>query len=56
MIAYSRRHTGSDTASEFAVVKILVTDSSGHLGEALVRTLREQAHEVVALEGPYPVE
>ena len=31
-------------------MKILVTGSSGHLGEALVRTLREQAHEVVALD------
>ena len=31
-------------------MKILVTGSSGHLGEALVRTLRQQAHEVVALD------
>src|ERR1044072_7505732 len=31
-------------------MKILVTGSSGHLGEGLVRTLREQAHEVVALD------
>jgi UDP-glucose 4-epimerase len=31
-------------------MKILVTGSSGHLGEALVRTLQEQAHEVVALD------
>jgi UDP-glucose 4-epimerase len=31
-------------------MKILVTGSSGHLGEALVRTLREQAHEIVALD------
>jgi len=31
-------------------MKILVTGSSGHLGEALVRTLREQAHEVVGLD------
>ena len=31
-------------------MKILVTGSSGHLGEALVRTLREQAHEVIALD------
>jgi UDP-glucose 4-epimerase len=37
-------------------MKILVTGSSGHLGEALVRTLREQEHDVVALdvlEGPF---
>ena len=37
-------------------MKILVTGSSGHLGEALVRILREQEHEVVALdvlEGPF---
>jgi UDP-glucose 4-epimerase len=31
-------------------MKILVTGSSGHLGEALVRTLRELEHEVVALD------
>jgi UDP-glucose 4-epimerase len=31
-------------------VKILVTGSSGHLGEALVRVLSEQAHEVVGLD------
>ncbi|HJT12831.1 MAG TPA: NAD(P)-dependent oxidoreductase [Dongiaceae bacterium] len=40
-------------------MKILVTGSSGHLGEALVRTLREQAHEVVALdilESPFTTE
>ncbi len=49
-IAYSRRHTASDIASELPSMKILVTGSSGHLGEALVRTLREQAHEVVALD------
>jgi UDP-glucose 4-epimerase len=40
-------------------MKILVTGSSGHLGEALVRTLREQAHEVLALdilESPFTTE
>jgi nucleoside-diphosphate-sugar epimerase len=31
-------------------VKVLVTGSSGHLGEALVRTIREQGHEVVGLD------
>jgi UDP-glucose 4-epimerase len=31
-------------------VKILVTGSSGHLGEALVRTLRQQGHEVTGLD------
>ena len=30
--------------------KVLVTGSSGHLGEALVRVLREQGHEVVGLD------
>ncbi len=37
-------------------MKILVTGSSGHLGEALVRTLGEPEHEIVALdirEGPF---
>lgn len=31
-------------------MKILVTGSSGHLGEALVRTLRESSHEAVGLD------
>ena len=31
-------------------MKILVTGSAGHLGEALVRTLRDQDHEVVGLD------
>ncbi len=30
--------------------RFLVTGSSGHLGEALVRTLREQGHDVVGLD------
>lgn len=37
-------------------MRILVTGSSGHLGEALVRTLREAGHEATGLdivEGPY---
>ncbi|MFN2624062.1 MAG: NAD-dependent epimerase/dehydratase family protein, partial [Chthoniobacterales bacterium] len=31
-------------------MKILVTGSGGHLGEALVRTLREMTHETVGLD------
>jgi UDP-glucose 4-epimerase len=31
-------------------MKILVTGSSGHLGDAIVRTLREQGHAVVGLD------
>jgi nucleoside-diphosphate-sugar epimerase len=31
-------------------VKVLVTGSSGHLGEGLVRTLRDQGHEVAGLD------
>ena len=31
-------------------MKILVTGSAGHLGEALVRTLRGMAHEIVGLD------
>ena len=31
-------------------VRILVTGSAGHLGEALVRTLRDEGHDVVGLD------
>jgi UDP-glucose 4-epimerase len=31
-------------------VKVLVTGSSGHLGEALVRTLRDQVREVIGID------
>ena len=31
-------------------MKVLVTGSSGHLGEALVRTLRDLKHEVVGVD------
>ena len=31
-------------------MKVLVTGSAGHLGEALVRTLRERGHEVAGLD------
>lgn len=31
-------------------MKVLVTGSSGHLGEALVRTLRDRGHEAVGLD------
>jgi UDP-glucose 4-epimerase len=30
--------------------KVLVTGSAGHLGEALVRTLRDQGHDVIGLD------
>src|SRR5882757_10166984 len=39
-----------------AIMKFLVTGSAGHLGEALVRTLRDLEHEVVGfdiLESPF---
>ena len=31
-------------------MRVLVTGSSGHLGEALVRTLRDLEHEFVGLD------
>ncbi len=31
-------------------MRILVTGSSGHLGEGLVRTLRNRTHEVIGLD------
>ena len=31
-------------------MRVLVTGSAGHLGEGLVRTLRERRHEVVGLD------
>ena len=31
-------------------MRILVTGSAGHLGEALVRTLPERGHEVLGLD------
>ncbi|MBO0800332.1 MAG: NAD(P)-dependent oxidoreductase, partial [Blastocatellia bacterium] len=31
-------------------MRILVTGSAGHLGEALVRTLRKTDHEVVGID------
>ena len=42
-----------------AAMRVLVTGSSGHLGEALVRALRESGNEVVSLDivaGPYTTE
>jgi UDP-glucose 4-epimerase len=31
-------------------MKLLVTGSAGHLGEALVRTFRQSRHEIVSLD------
>src|SRR5262249_49487343 len=36
--------------AEIASMKVLVTGSAGHLGEALVRTLQSASHEVVSLD------
>ena len=40
-------------------MRLLVTGSAGHLGEALVRTLRDSGHELVGLDvldSPYTTE
>jgi uncharacterized protein YbjT (DUF2867 family) len=34
-------------------MRILVTGSSGHLGEALVRTLRAAGHDVLSATTPF---
>jgi UDP-glucose 4-epimerase len=41
---------GIDTNPSRSQGRILVTGSAGHLGEGLVRTLREAGHEVVSLD------
>jgi nucleoside-diphosphate-sugar epimerase len=39
-----------EVVGKFRLMKILVTGSAGHLGEALVRALRERGDEVVGLD------
>src|SRR5439155_5151459 len=34
----------------YAPMRVLVTGSAGHLGEGLVRTLRERGHDAVGLD------
>ncbi len=44
------------TLADVTIAKVLVTGSSGHLGEALVRVLRERGYQVTGLdvrESPY---
>ena len=43
-------HNPAVCAPSEAIMKLLVTGSAGHLGEALVRTLRDLNHEVVRLD------
>jgi nucleoside-diphosphate-sugar epimerase len=54
----------ADPAQEMNWMTILVTGSAGHLGEALMRTLRAQGrralgsrgyHATTFADGPYPV-
>jgi UDP-glucose 4-epimerase len=40
----------SRSSASFLGVRVLVTGSSGHLGEALVRVLGDEGHEVVGLD------
>jgi nucleoside-diphosphate-sugar epimerase len=40
----------SDAAAEPIGMKVLVTGSAGHLGEALVRTLQNTNHEVIGID------
>src|SRR6516162_10335078 len=48
-VAPGLRAIGRKRRSE-GTMRVLVTGSSGHLGEALVRTLRDLEHEVVGLD------
>src|SRR5262245_26963770 len=43
------RRASSRPSANLLTMKILVTGSAGHLGEALVRTLSDSAHEVLGL-------
>jgi UDP-glucose 4-epimerase len=52
-LPYRKRLDGwaiPETQPNDAIMKFLVTGSAGHLGEALVRTLRDLDHEVVGLD------
>jgi UDP-glucose 4-epimerase len=50
LAAYSSHLSKRRTLRNATHMKILVTGSSGHLGEALVRTLRDAGHEIVSLD------
>jgi UDP-glucose 4-epimerase len=55
-LAERARRVRSDTAYEADSMRILVTGSSGHLGEALMRSARELGHEATGLDmvaGPF---
>ena len=43
-------HGRDERGTSECTMRVLVTGSSGHLGEALVRTLRKLGHEVVGLD------
>jgi nucleoside-diphosphate-sugar epimerase len=43
-------HATSPTPARYVIMRIVVTGSSGHLGEALVRVLGDEGHDILGLD------